>query len=121
MVYYKSDGRIGYTELVKVYYRYGYYETYNKVRSYNGFVVIPYVIPVAQEKFSNYSKQQIAIYDSKEYSDDKRTPDGYFKRYIMAAQTLETRGQSLFNFNKTETTAETAGLVIVNPQSKFSY
>ena len=35
----------------------------------------------------------------------------------MAAQTVETRGQSYFNFNKTETSPETAGLVIVNPKS----
>lgn len=35
----------------------------------------------------------------------------------MAAQTVETRGQSYFNFNKTETSPETAGLVIVNPKN----
>ena len=100
-MYQKSDGRIGYVELSKVYFRYGYYNTYNLVRSYNGFVVIPYVIPADQEKFTNYSKQHIAIYDSKEYSDDKVTPDGYIKRYIFTAQTLETRSPTFFNFNRT--------------------
>lgn len=105
-------------ELVKVYYRYGYYLTYNQVRAYNGFVVVPYIIPVAQDKFSNYSKQHIAIYDSREYSDDKKTPEGYLKRYIFAAQTIESRTPTFFNFNTTESTKETAGLVVVNPISK---
>lgn len=102
IVYQKSDGRIGYVELVKVYYRYGYYLTYNQVRAYNGFVVVPYIIPTIQDKFSNYSKQHVAVYDSKEYSDDIKTPEGYLKRYIFAAQTIENRTETVFNFNKTE-------------------
>lgn len=47
-IIYQSDGRLQNCLLTKVYYRYGYYRTYNLAKAYNGFLAIPYTIPPIQ-------------------------------------------------------------------------
>lgn len=40
-----SKGKIAFCSLAKVYYRYGYYQLSNTVKAYNGYLVLPYIIP----------------------------------------------------------------------------
>lgn len=45
---YQSDGRLQNAFLNKVYYRYGFYRTYNFVKAWNGFLAVPFTItPIA--------------------------------------------------------------------------
>lgn len=119
-VIYQPDGRFFSCVLTKVYYRYGYYRTYNMAKAFNGFLVIPYTIPPAQEMFTNYTRQVIGLYDTSDYEDDD-TSKGYKERYIMAAHTLNTTTQTSFDFNYTYRLGEeTVGLVVIDPKSKVS-
>lgn len=65
-----DNGNIISEILHRIYYRYGYYNTVNEVRTANGYVAITYIIPYVQEYISNKTRQVVAVYDTHDYDDD---------------------------------------------------
>ena len=64
---YDDNGHILSSVLHRVYYRYGYYTTYNYVKAASGYLAISYIIPPVVEYMSNFSRQVVALYDTRDY------------------------------------------------------
>lgn len=50
----------------RVFYRYGFYETSNYVKSFDGYFAVVQKIPFNFEEYLWYSKQVLTVYDSKD-------------------------------------------------------
>jgi hypothetical protein len=68
--------RVAFCSLTKLYHRYGYYLIENNVKSFNGFLVAPYIIPPVAEVLTNFSRQVVGLYDMTDYPEDD-TSKGY--------------------------------------------
>lgn len=100
MISYDQNARIIATHINKVYYRYGFYDAKNLVKSEEGYVVIPYVIPdVLADILSSYPKQYIVAYDGKDY--ESESPKGYAERYMLGGFRINNTQISGFGFNVT--------------------
>lgn len=51
-------------EISKIYYRYGFYETENYIKSFDGYFAIGQRLPVIMEPFDWYSKTVLTVYDT---------------------------------------------------------
>lgn len=70
-IIYDQKGHIVSQILHRVFYRYGYYSTNNYVKATElGYMAISYIIPPLVEYMTNYSRQVIALYDTKDYEKD---------------------------------------------------
>lgn len=123
-IIYDQKGHIISQILHRVYYRYGYYTTTNYVKTTDlGYMAISYLIPPVAEYISNYSRQLIALYDTKDY--DKDAEKGFSERYMLGAHTFNHTDPCAFGFNSTynpRTNGSTIGLVMIDGVSKlYSY
>jgi hypothetical protein len=67
---YDDNGNIISSILHRIYYRYGYYNVINEVRSTAGYVAISYIIPGAFEVKTNHTRQIVAVYDTNDFEGD---------------------------------------------------
>ena len=62
-------------DIVKFFYRYGFYETSNYVKAFDGYFAVVQKIPLIYEEYPFYSKQVLTVYDSHDrfdWGDDKQ-------------------------------------------------
>lgn len=52
-------------KIAKVFYRYGYFETTNYIKSFDGYFVVVQKLPVMYEPFEWLSRQVLTLYDTK--------------------------------------------------------
>lgn len=98
LIVYDESDHIFSTILHRVYYRYGFYNAYNDVKSISGYVAIGYTLPNIYSIY-NYSRQYIALYDTSDY--EHESEKGYSERYILGAFPVNYRDPCSFGFNKT--------------------
>ena len=53
-------------DITHVYYRYGFYETSNYIKTFDGYFAVTQKIPLIYQDIPWYSKQVITVYDSHE-------------------------------------------------------
>jgi len=112
---YDNTGHIISSILHRVYYRYGYYTTYNYVKAAGGYLAISYIIPPIVEYMSNFSRQVVALYDTMNY--EHESEKGYSERWMIGAHTFNHTDPSAFGFNTTydpRTNGTRMGLVIID-------
>ena len=61
-----KTGSVLYHSITKVYYRYGFYQNQNYIKSFDGYFAIPQRLPTIFETFEWYSPQVLVVYDSRE-------------------------------------------------------
>jgi len=86
---YDKQDKVTAAVLHRVYYRYGFYETYNEVKTISGYVAIGYTLPSSYTIFPEYKRQYIAVYDTSDYPHE--SDKGYSERYILGAFALNHR------------------------------
>lgn len=59
-------GSLLYHKIAKIFYRYGYYETTNYIKTFDGYFAVVQKIPVSFEPFERLSRQVLTVYDTKE-------------------------------------------------------
>lgn len=64
--FFDKAGKLVDHRIEHVHYRYGFYETSNYVKSFDGYFVVVQKVPILMEPFPWYSKQVLTIYDTKE-------------------------------------------------------
>lgn len=52
-------------KITHVYYRYGFYETSNYIKAFDGYFAIVQKIPILYENYPWYSKQVLTVYDTR--------------------------------------------------------
>ena len=82
-IIYDDDSHVISTVLHRVYYRYAFYNTINYVRAADEYVAIGYLIPPIYEYFSDFSRQLITLYDSRDY--EHESDKGYSERYMIGS------------------------------------
>jgi hypothetical protein len=118
---YDESDQILSTILHRVYYRYGFYNAYNDVKSISGFVAIGYSLPNIYSIY-DYKRQYIAVYDSNDY--DHESEKGYSERYMLGAFPISYRDPCAFAFNKTydwHTNGTRIGLIVSDPSRNHFY
>jgi hypothetical protein len=66
MFHFDKTGTIVDRKLLKMFYRYGFYETTNYVKSFDGYFVLMHKIPTSLGDFIHYSSQIMTVYDTRE-------------------------------------------------------
>lgn len=61
-----ASGTLVSHDIAKVFYRYGFYETHNYVKSFDGYFVVTQKVPTIFEEYDWYSKQVLTVYDTRE-------------------------------------------------------
>lgn len=59
-------GQVLEAALAKVYYRYGYYEVPNYIKSFDGYFAIIHNLPASLEPFEEMSRKVLSVYDTRE-------------------------------------------------------
>jgi len=54
-------------EIVKIFYRYGFYENQNYIKTFDGYFAIPQRLPTMMEGFDWYSPMVLSVYDTREH------------------------------------------------------
>jgi hypothetical protein len=60
-----QTGQILTTELAKIYYRYGFFETTNYIKQFDGYFAVAQKLPVLYEVFNWYNRQVLTLYDTR--------------------------------------------------------
>lgn len=113
---YDDDGNVLSSIVHRIYYRYGYYNTVNDVKTSSGYLAISYTIPYTQEYQTNYTRQIVAVYDTLDYPGDHEL--GYSTRYMLGAFRGNKTNPFVFAFNTTydwRTNGTRIGLIVTNP------
>lgn len=66
MFHFDKTGTIVDKKLLKVFYKYGFYETSNYIKSFDGYFVVTQKIPIAFADFDWYNRQVMTVYDTRE-------------------------------------------------------
>jgi hypothetical protein len=53
-------------KIAKVFYRYGFYETANYIKQFDGYFAVVQKIPMIYQEFPWFSKQVLTVYDTRE-------------------------------------------------------
>ena len=61
-----KTGTIATHEIVKVFYRYGFYENENYIKAFDGYFAIGQKLPIMLHPFPWYSKLVLTVYDTRE-------------------------------------------------------
>jgi hypothetical protein len=61
-----KTGTVLESKLAKVFYRYGFYQTTNYIKAFDGYFAVVQKIPSIYEVYDSYSKQVLTVYDTKE-------------------------------------------------------
>jgi hypothetical protein len=64
--HFDKTGTILERKLGKVFYRYGFYETANYIKNFDGYFAVLQKIPIAFQDFDWYNRQVLTVYDTKE-------------------------------------------------------
>jgi hypothetical protein len=59
-------GTVATHEIAKVFYRYGFYQTENYIKAFDGYFAIAQRLPTILHPFDWYSKLVLTVYDTKE-------------------------------------------------------
>lgn len=116
---YDESDHISSTILHRVYYRYGFYNAYNYVKSISGYIAVGYTLPNIYSIY-NYTKQFVAVYDSDDY--EHESEKGYSERYMLGTMPVKFRDPLNFAFNKTydsHTNGTRIGLIVSDPYRNF--
>lgn len=116
LLVYDDNGNVLSSIVHRIYYRYGYYNSVNNVKTASGYMAISYVIPYIYDYMTNKSKQIVAVYDTRDYDDDHER--GFSERYMLGAVRLNSTSDVTYAFNTTydfRTNGTRIGLVVTNP------
>ena len=116
LLIYDDDGNILSSVLHRVYYRYAYYLTTNNVRASGGYLAMSYVLPPVFREFTNYTRQIVAVYDTRDYSHESEK--GYSERYMLGAFRNNRTTPLVFAFNTTydfHSNGTREGLIVTSP------
>lgn len=61
-----KSGHVLEADLTKIYYRYGYYEIPNYIKSFDGYFAIIHNLPPTLEPFEEMSRKVVSVYDTRE-------------------------------------------------------
>lgn len=61
-----KTGTLLHSKITHVFYRYGFYETANYIKTFDGYFAVTQKVPQAYQKYDHYSKQVISVYDTRE-------------------------------------------------------
>ena len=64
--HFDKTGTILEKKLGKIFYRYGFYETVNYVKNFDGYFAVLQKIPIPFQDFDWYNRQVLTVYDTKE-------------------------------------------------------
>jgi hypothetical protein len=116
MLVFDDNGNVLSSIIHRIYYRYGFYNTVNDVKTSSGYLAISYIIPYTQEYMTKYTRQIVAVYDTTDYPGEHDL--GYSTRYMLGAFRGNKTNPFIFAFNTTydwHTNGTRIGLIVTNP------
>ena len=129
-VFVGPDHKVLHSEIKHIYYRYSFYESTNYLKSFDGYFATVQRIPTAYETFDWFSRQLLAVYDTRpnrtesaERIGEKVGASNVQGSHMLGAIVLDDLGPIAFDFNFTFRRNETdpfsnIGLVMVDARGK---
>ena len=93
-------GSLQHPKINHVYYRYGFYETTNYLKVFDGYFAVVQKIPILYEDYPWYSKQLLTVYDTRERY-KFRMAEGDVTSSRMLGGMVFPPGRITFDFNFT--------------------
>lgn len=87
-------------KIAKIFYNYGYYQTTNYIKTFDGYFAVVYKLPVGYEPFDWLSKQVVAVYDTRERWGPMLKENNIPATYMLGGMTFP-HGRITFDFNFT--------------------
>lgn len=94
-------------KISKVFYRYGYYETTNYIKTFDGYFAVVQKLPVTYEPFPWLSRQVLTVYDTRERwtpmqkEGKEEDADTVVPGYYMLGGIAMDKGRVTYDFNFT--------------------
>ena len=99
--FFDEAGKLVDHRIVQFFYRYGFYETTNYVKSFEGYFAVVQKVPRIYEPFPWYSKQVLTLYDSKDKFVFEDVSEGNITGVYMLGGMSFPEGRVTFDFNFT--------------------
>ena len=110
--HFDKTGTILESTLGQVFYKYGFYETSNYIKQFDGYFAVVQTLPTIYQDFDWFSKQVLTVYDTKERwvldSTTETIPPHYYQGTNVTASWIHggmqfPKGRLTFDFNFTFT------------------
>ena len=100
MITFDKTGQLLYGNITHVYYRYGFYETTNYLKVFDGYFAVVQKIPILYENYRYYSKQVLTVYDTRERFKPMQYEGDIPASFMLGGMPFPT-GRITFDFNFT--------------------
>ena len=122
--HFDQTGSLLTNDIAHVFYRYGFYETSNYIKTFDGYFAVVQKIPLLYQDYPWYSKQVVTVYDTRErwHPPKEHQLEGDIPSSYMLGGRVFPVGRVTFDFNFTLKRNETdplrdIGLLVLHARS----
>lgn len=100
-----QTGTMLYHKISKVFYQYGFYQTSNYIKTFDGYFAVAQKLPINMEPIDKYSRQVLTVYDTRErwrpMQEENPSANNTVPGYYMLGGMPLPKGRVSFDFNFT--------------------